>query len=74
MGIGFKIRLTFMRKIARPIYRRIINRENSIAEQENVIKHDPNSPNRFDIPLEAIKYMEEGEDITFFREMEYIKI
>jgi len=66
MGIGFKIKLTFMRKIARPLYQRIINRESSIAEQESVIKHDPNSPNRFDIPLEAIKYIEEGDDITFF--------
>ena len=66
MGIGFKIKLTFMRKFARPLYLRIIDRESSIAEKESAIKHDSNSPSRFDIPLEAIKYMEVGDDITFF--------
>jgi epoxyqueuosine reductase len=67
MGIGFKIKLTFMRKIARPQYNRIIKRENAIADQENIIKYDSNSPVRFDIPLEAIKYIENGGEITFFK-------
>lgn len=36
MGIGFKLKKAFLSKFAAPKYLNIIDRENSVADQENV--------------------------------------
>ncbi|MEJ2249088.1 MAG: reductive dehalogenase domain-containing protein [Candidatus Lokiarchaeota archaeon] len=67
MNIDYKLKKAFLTKIAKPRYQNIVDRENSIVEKANTIKFNSDSPDRFEIPLEAIKYVEMGGDTTFFQ-------
>jgi epoxyqueuosine reductase len=67
MDIGYKFKKYFLSRIGGKRIQHIIDRENSLIDKDNVIKFSSDSPNRFEIPLEAIKYMEMGGDTTFFQ-------
>ncbi len=66
MGLGKKIKIRFLASNLRPRYQKIVDSENKISSMHDTIKFTESSPKRFDIPLEALSYMERGFKPSFF--------
>jgi len=62
MTIGKKIKKAFFRRVIKPAGNKVNQKENKIAEKPNAITANEQSPTRFDIPLNIIERVEEGED------------
>ena len=67
MGIRQRIKTAAMVKIGKPRYIAILEKEEDIKKKYNCISSIPESPVRFEIPLEAIKRIEAGKSTKFFR-------
>ncbi|MFX0008134.1 MAG: 4Fe-4S binding protein [Promethearchaeota archaeon] len=67
MGIRQRIKEATLIKFGKPRYLKILEKEGKIKELYNCISFTPESPVRFEIPLEAIKRIEEGKPTKFFR-------
>ncbi|MFX0022606.1 MAG: hypothetical protein ACFE9S_09780, partial [Candidatus Hermodarchaeota archaeon] len=67
MRIRQRIKEAILIKIGKPRYMKILEKEEKITDLYNCISFIPESPVRFEIPLEAIKRIEEGNPTKFFR-------
>ena len=67
MGIRRSIKTAAFVKIGKPRYMAILEKEEIIKKTHNCISSIPESPIRFEIPLEAIKRIEAGKTTKFFR-------
>ena len=66
MGIRQRIKTTALVKIGKPRYMAILEKEEVIKKTYNYISSIPESPVRFEIPLEVIKRIEAGKTTKFF--------
>ncbi|MFW9867914.1 MAG: 4Fe-4S binding protein [Candidatus Thorarchaeota archaeon] len=67
MGLRQRIKEATLIKIGKLRYMKILEKEGKIKELYKCISSTPESPVRFEIPLEAIKRIEEGKSTKFFR-------
>ena len=64
MGIKFKIMKAFLGKFGLPRVRKILEKQRSLSELPGILLPTATSPIRFEIPLEAMKLIQERDDIV----------
>ncbi len=63
MGFKGKFMKVFIQRFGKPRIEKLYAKQSSINEMPGVLHPTPNSPTRFDIPLEAMKLLQERDDI-----------
>jgi Pyruvate/2-oxoacid:ferredoxin oxidoreductase delta subunit len=67
MGLKGRIINGIFLRIGYPRVRGMITKQKSVSKKPAALTSTPNSPTRFDIPLEAMKMMEERDDIEMLQ-------
>ncbi len=62
MKIGLKIKRAFFRRVVKPSVKKLYVKEDAIAEQPEAITANEQSPSRFDIPLNIVEFVEQGNE------------
>ena len=63
MGIKHRIMKSFIMRFGVPRVKRMVKKQTALQETPGILKPTPNSPTRFEIPMEMMKLLQERDDI-----------
>ncbi|MFX1245041.1 MAG: hypothetical protein ACFE8F_08755, partial [Promethearchaeota archaeon] len=63
MGIKFRFMKAFVMRFGIPRIKRMIAKQRSLLERPEILHPTPDSPTRFEIPLEMLNLLQERDDI-----------
>jgi epoxyqueuosine reductase len=63
MGVKHTITKNFIMRFGVPRVKKMVAKQSSLQEQPGILMPTPNSPTRFEIPLEMMKLLQERDDI-----------